>query len=381
MVVDEGDPYSALLINKSINRLKARGIFGKIEQKITEGSSPDLKVLEITVEEQATGELAAGAGVGTDGTSLMFSISENNWLGRGILFGASANLTEETISGAISVNNPNYNQSGNSVFSTLDVSSSDKTLSSGYESSKTGFTLGTEFEQYEDIFLSPSLSAAYERIDVQSTASSAMKKMDGTFSNVDFAYGITVDKRNQAFKPTDGYRTKFVQSLPLIMDSSALLNGFDVSAYHSFSEDVIGAAKFYARSIHGLNDEDVRVTSRLYIPQRRLRGFKTSRVGPKDGDDWIGGNYITALGFEAQMPNLLPESSRTDISLFLDTGNVWSVDYSDSIDDTNKIRSSVGIAANVFTVVGPLSFILAQDLTKSNTDETESFNFRIGTSF
>jgi hypothetical protein len=45
------------------------------------------------------------------------------------------------------------------------------------------------------------------------------------------------------------------------MDSSALLNGIDVSAYHSFSEDVIGAAKFYARTIHGLDDEDVRVTS------------------------------------------------------------------------------------------------------------------------
>ena len=90
MVVDEGDPYSVLLVNKSINKLKARGIFGKVEKKITEGSSPDLKVLEITVEEKATGELAAGAGVGTDGTSFMAAVSENNWLGRGIQFGASS---------------------------------------------------------------------------------------------------------------------------------------------------------------------------------------------------------------------------------------------------------------------------------------------------
>ena len=30
MIVDEGDPYSALLINKSINKLKARKIFGKV---------------------------------------------------------------------------------------------------------------------------------------------------------------------------------------------------------------------------------------------------------------------------------------------------------------------------------------------------------------
>ena len=65
----------------------------------------------------------------------------------------------------------------------------------------------------------------------------------------------------------------------------------------------------------------------------------------------------------------------------MDTGNVWSVDYSDSVNDTNKIRSSVGIGANVWTTVGPLSFTLAQDLTKSTNDDTETFNFRLGTSF
>ena len=381
MIVDEGDPYSALLINKSINRLKARGIFGKVEKKITEGSSPNLKVLEISVEEQATGELAAGAGVGTDGTSFMFSIRENNWLGRGIEFSSTLDLTEETVSGTIFVSNPNYNYSGNSVFSSLNISSSDKTVSSGYESSKTGFALGTEFEQYENIFISPSISAAYERIDVQSAASSAMKKMDGTFTNLDLSYGITADKRNQVFQPTEGYRTRFSQSLPLIMDSSSLLNGLDISAYHAFSDDVIGAVRFHARSIHGLDDEDVRITSRLYLPTRRLRGFKTSRVGPKDGNDWVGGNYTTALGFEAQLPNFFPEATRTDFSVFLDTGNVWSVDYSDTLEDTNKIRSSIGVAANVFTAIGPLSFTYAQDLTKAGTDETEAFNFRIGTSF
>ena len=125
----------------------------------------------------------------------------------------------------------------------------------------------------------------------------------------------------------------------------------------------------------------MRVTSRLYIPSNKLRGFQAGKVGPKDGDDWIGGNYVTALGLEAQLPNLLPESTRTDISAFFDSGNVWAVDYSDTLDDTNKIRSSIGIAANVFTVVGPLSFIIAQDLTKASSDGTQAFNFRIGTSF
>tara|TARA_B100001123_G_scaffold447732_1_gene606203 strand:- start:985 stop:3231 length:2247 start_codon:yes stop_codon:yes gene_type:complete len=381
LLVDEGDPYSALLINKSVNKLKARGIFGNVESKIVEGSLPDLKVLQITVEEKATGEISAGAGVGTDGTAFMVAVTENNWLGRGISLQSSLDLTEETISGSIAVSNPNYNYSGNSVSAGLNVSSSDKSVNSGYKSQQTGFNIGTAFEQYDKVYLSPKISVSYEEISAESTASDQLKKMEGNFTNVDFNYGITYDKRNQVYRPTDGYRTKWIQSIPIVRDSSSILNGFDMSSYYAVSEDVIGALKFHARSIHGLDDEDVRLTNRLFLPSNRLRGFNTKRIGPKDGDDWIGGNYTTALGIEAQLPNLLPESSRTDISVFLDTGNVWAVDYSSSIDETNKIRAAVGISANVFTTIGPLSFTLAQDLSKATNDDTELFNFRLGTSF
>tara|TARA_B100001123_G_scaffold300162_1_gene334906 strand:- start:2838 stop:3770 length:933 start_codon:yes stop_codon:yes gene_type:complete len=310
----------------------------------------------------------------------MFSVSENNWLGRGIKLQSALDLTEETISGNISVNNPNFNQSNNSVFTSLQVSSADRTESSGYKSANTGVSLGTEFEQYQNIFLSPSLHVSHETIDVQSSASSAIKKMDGTYSNIDLQYGILTDRRNQVFQPTDGYLTKWEQRLPIVQDSSAIMNGFSASGYHAISDDIIGAIKFYGRSIHGL-DDDVRLTRRLFIPAKRLRGFNTRRVGPKDGEDWVGGNFATALGVEAQLPNLLPESTRTDVSVFVDTGNVWSVDYSDSIDDTNQIRSSIGVSANMFTTVGPLSFTLAKDLSKSINDDTQLFNFRLGTSF
>ena len=380
MALDEGDPYSALLVNKSINKLKARGIFGAIEKKITEGSSPDLKVLEISVEEKATGEIMAGVGVGTDGTSFQFAVSENNWLGKGVKLNTSISVTQETISGSLSLRDPNYKSSGNSVFGGIDVASTDMTASTGYESKKTGFSLGTRFEQYEDIFFAPSISGSYERIEAQSDASSAIKKMDGTFNNIDFTYAISMDKRNQVFQPTAGYKSKFTQTLPLIQDSSSIMNGFNITGYRGFTDDIIGTIKFHARTLHGV-DDDVRLTSRLFLPASKLRGFNTKKVGPKDGADWIGGNYATALGFEAQLPNLLPESTRTDFSVFLDTGNVWAVDYDNSLDESKKIRSSVGIAANVFTTIGPLSFVVAQDLTKASSDVAESFNFRLGTSF
>ena len=379
LIVDEGDPFSTLLVNKSINEIKARNIFGKVEHEVFPGSSDDLKVLEISVEEKATGELMAGAGIGTEGTSFQFSITENNWLGRGVQLQSALNVSEHKISGNILLNNPNYNYSGNAVKTALDISSTDRSNTSGFQSSRTGFELGTGFEQYENVFISPEISIALEDIEVDEDATAAVKKMEGNFFNADLTYAISLDKRNQRFRPTQGYKTTFRQSLPLIQDSSSILNGIDVSAYHGFSEDLIGSLKIYARTINGI-DSDVRLTNRLFIPRNRLRGFNTYKVGPKDGEDYIGGNYITAVNAEAQLPNLLPESYRTDFSLFLDTANVWGVDYT-TVDETDKIRSSIGVSANVYTTIGPLTFTFAESISKSSNDETETFNFRIGTSF
>ena len=186
LIVDEGDPFSTLLVNKSINEIKARNIFGKVEHKILPGSSNDLKVLEIEVEEKATGEIMAGAGIGTDGTSFQFSVTENNWLGRGIKLEGALFASQDKVSGNIYIDNPNYNYSGNSVSAGLDVSSTDRSSTTGFKSSKTGFNLGTGFEQYENFYILPEIKIIYEDIEVDSSASSAIKKMDGTFFNSDF---------------------------------------------------------------------------------------------------------------------------------------------------------------------------------------------------
>jgi len=380
LLVDEGDPFSELLVNKSLNKIRGRNIFGKVEQKTLPGSTDDLKILEINVEEKATGEIMAGAGVGTEGTSFMFSVRENNWLGKGVHLTSALSISEERVSGNIAVTDPNYNFSGNSVSTSLNVSATDRTAATGFKSSKTGFSLGTSFEQYENIYISPALGIDYEDIEAESTASDNIKKMDGTYITSDFTYGITLDKRNQSFQPTEGYSTSFFQSLPLIQDSSSIINTFNANTWHEISENVIGSLKFQAKTVHGI-DDNVRLTNRLFVSGRKLRGFVRGKVGPKDGADWIGGNYVTGLSVEAQLPNLLPEAYKTDFSLYLDTANIWGVDYSDSIDDSNKIRSSVGVAANVFTAIGPLSWTLSQSLTKASSDVTETFNFNIGTSF
>jgi len=380
LLVDEGDPFSELLVNKSINKIKGRNIFGNVNRKTLPGSTDDLKILEITVEEKATGEIMAGAGVGTEGTNFMFSIRENNWLGKGVHLTTAFSISEQRITGNIAVTDPNYNFSGNAVSTSLNISATDRTGTTGYKSSKTGFSFGTSFEQYEDVYISPSLSINHEDIEAESTASASIKKMEGSYFNSDFTYGISLDKRNQTFQTTDGYSASFYQSLPLVQDSSSISNSFNANKWHEYSENVIGSLKFTARSVHGI-DDDVRLTNRLFIPTNKLRGFVNGKIGPKDGNDWIGGNYIIGLSGEAQLPNLLPESYKTDFSVYLDTANIWGIDYSNTLNDSSKLRSSIGVAANVFTPVGPLSFTFSQNLTKASSDVTETFNFQLGTSF
>ena len=100
-----------------------------------------------------------------------------------------------------------------------------------------------------------------------------------------------------------------------------------------------------------------------------------------DGNDHIGGNYAAAINLETNLPNLLPESTNTDVNLFLDFGNIWGVDYDSSLDDSNKIRSSTGIMASWMSPIGPMTFTLSQNISKASTDETQSFNFQLGTTF
>ena len=91
----------------------------------------------------------AGAGVGTDGTTFMFTVNENNWLGRGINLESNFNISDERIKGSLAVTNPNFNFTGNAVSAAVDVSNTDRTETSGYKSSNASTSLGTKFEQYE----------------------------------------------------------------------------------------------------------------------------------------------------------------------------------------------------------------------------------------
>lgn len=380
LLIDEGDPYTKLAMEKSISEIKARNIFKNVKYNEIEGSSSDLKKIEIIVEEQPTGEITAGAGIGTSGGTFAIGIKENNWLGEGKAVGVDLEVSSESVLGVLSYEDPNYNFLGNSIYYAISSEENDKP-NQGYENSIQRFSINTSFEQFKDIRTTLGLTTSYDDLKTDGSASDSLKKQSGTFSELGGTYAFTYDKRNRAFMPTSGSIISFGQDLPIYSDRAALNSFFSSSKYSSISEDVIGAAKLYLSAINGIDDEDVMLSKRKSVSTKRLRGFERGKVGPVDGSDHIGGNYVTVLNLEANLPNFLPDKSNADVSFFLDFGNVWGVDYDDSIDESNKIRSSTGIAANWLSPIGPIVFTLSQNLSKAATDKTESFNFNLGTTF
>ena len=380
LIIDEGDPLTKLNLEKSIAEIKERRIFKDVDYTITDGSSSNAKVIDIQVEEQATGEISAGAGIGTSGGTVAFSIKENNWLGEGKNVNFEIELSDESVAGDLTFSDPNYDYLGNSFYYALSSEKNDKP-DQGYENSIIAGSIGTSFEQYKDFDLSLGLALSLDDLQTENNASSSLKKQAGTFSEFSANYGFTYDKRNRVFMPTSGSIVSFGQSLPVYADKKFIGNTFTASTYKSFSEDIVGAGKIYISTVNGVGNDDVRLSKRKGLSTRRLRGFEKNKVGPVDGSDHIGGNYAAALNLETNLPNVFPENSNADLGVFLDFGNVWGVDYDDTLDDSNKIRSSTGIAVNYMSPIGPLSFVLSQDLSKADTDKTESFSFNLGTTF
>ena len=65
----------------------------------------------------------------------------------------------------------------------------------------------------------------------------------------------------------------------------------------------------------------------------------------------------------------------------MDAANIWGVDYSSSIDDGSEVRSSIGLAIDYLSPIGPLNFSLTETISKGKNDITESFRFSLGTTF
>ena len=383
LVVDEGDPFNELLNAKSINQIKNSNLFGKVEFDVIENKDDNQKDINITVEEKPTGEISAGAGVGSSGSTVTFSVKENNFNGKGLKVNSSITFEPNSVAGGINFSIPNYNYSDKSLNGDISRTDSDNLKDFGYKNSLNNLSVGTSFEQRQDLYFTPSMAFRYETIETDNSASAEIKKQKGNYYDLIFDYSIYYDKRNQKFKPTDGYSSSFSQGIPLVSNNYTFKNTYSFNKYKELSDEMVGSIKFYVKSINSLSkNKNVRISERLKIPGNRLRGFEPGKVGPTNNETYLGGNYVSALNIGTTLPTFLPELQILDFSLFIDAANLWGIDYNDTINKSNNtIRSSTGLAIDFITPIGPLNFVFAEPITKASSDKTEFFRFNLGTTF
>ena len=111
------------------------------------------------------------------------------------------------------------------------------------------------------------------------------------YLNLKFDY----DKRNQKYQTTSGFFSNYDVSLPILSDTNTLTNNYNYKIFKELYENNVSTFAFSLRGASSLSGDDIKLSERLYIPGRKLRGFESGKIGPKDGSDYIGGNYVSTI--------------------------------------------------------------------------------------
>jgi outer membrane protein insertion porin family len=382
LTISEGDQFNSSKIKKSVDNIKSKQLFVKVDYKIEDSDKKNLKDLNLFVKEQATGSISAGVGYGTNGGLFEASINERNFLGQGINLNFTGRLSSDVIRGELSYLDPNYKNSNKELATSL-FSEVDDYKNSGYQNKRAGTRFATKYEIYEDIFFRPNLGVQFDKLEVTGSASSLLRSRQGDFVTTSLGYNFLYDQRDSKFSPTSGSIIYFDQNIATFFsDIPTVQTGIGATFYKElFSEKFIGSAKARLANVVAFNDKDVKLSDRIFVSSSDLRGFEQRGVGPVDSGDHIGGNNLATLSLKSTFPNPIPENLRATTFLFLDMGNVWGADYSSSISDSSKLRTSTGVALDFMSPIGPLSFTYSIPISKASTDKEQNFLFNIGSSF
>jgi outer membrane protein insertion porin family len=382
LIISEGDQLNSSKVKKSIDNVKSKQLFSKVDYKIEDSDKKNFKDLNLFVKEQPTGSISAGLGYGTNGGLFEASINERNFLGQGINLNFTGRLSSDVVRGELSYLDPNYINSNKELAASI-FSEVDDYKNSGYQNKRAGTRFATKYEVYEDIFFRPNLGVQFDKLEVTGDASSLLRSRQGDFITTSFGYNFLYDQRDSKFNPTSGSIIYFDQNIATFFsDIPTIQTGVGVTLYKElFSDKFIGSAKGRLANVTAFNDKDVKLSDRIFASSNDLRGFEQRGVGPVDSGDHIGGNNLATLSLKSTFPNPIPENLRATTFLFLDMGNVWGADYSSSISDSSKLRTSTGIALDLMSPIGPLSFTYSIPLSKASTDKEQNFLFNIGSSF
>jgi len=394
----EASVSSAAAIEKGKINLQRLGFFSlvRVSTRPVPDQADQVDVV-YEVKEQASGSLSASLGFSQgEGVLLGAAVSQKNFLGSGNALSFSLQSSSSTKEARFSFTDPYYTIDGVSrgIDLYLKQTDFDEEGTADYTTDDTGLGLTFGYPISDESRVSTNFAIQNVNLKTAATVPSyigdflvsegfARTARDADFVEYKVGAAYSYDTLNKAFLPTAGtrHRVSFDLSIP----------GSDLEYYTTSylgetyipvldKEDV--SLKFKTRLGYG---EGFGGSSGLPFLKnffaggiRSVRGYTYNSLGPVDTNgEQIGGNVLITGTAALQFP--MPGVKETDqarLSLFTDAGQV----YADNV-ELGDLRYSAGLALAWMTPIGPLSFTYASALNSESTDETEGFQFSIGSTF
>ena len=391
--ISEGDAFNPALIRKSEEKLRALGFFKNLSVSVLPGSSSDKAVVTVDVEEAPTGSLNFGAGYSTD-TELSgtISLSERNFLGKGqrLLFEVLTSESNKSIKfGFTEPALLNRDLSASIDLTYLDLEPRQSSFTSNESSIRTGFG----FKLGNDTRLITSLKILEEKILVPISSNSLILKEDqGKISKSELSFDYLIDGRDSIIKPKNGFLLRSDITISGLGSRNSYIKGSARGKiYNSFFDDLITVTGELEGGFMQMQNGFSRTVDRFSLGGRSLRGFQYGQIGPREGDEPLGGENYAVSRIEANFPIGLPKELGFYGGIFAEAGSLWGLNYdkekieidaNDLKSVDSQIRSSVGFTLYWSTPIGPLQFNWAKPQQYlSGVDKTENFSFNIASQF
>ena len=383
VILAEGDPYNKYSVDYSKDSIRALNYFKQVEINQVRTDFPDKINLEVNVEEKNTGEASIGAGYSSaNAASLNLGLRENNFLGKGQKVKFDTSFSNTRTAYDISITEPYFNNKPLSLTTNLYSNFTDPS-NVNYETEDLGFGLSSSFPLSTDRYLELRYSLFTSKIKADSNATTYENALAGTDTVSSLGYTLAFDRRNSRYKPSNGFNFKLNQDLAGLGGTSYYYkNSFEFNYYKRLSNRLIGAYKLHGGNINGYNDKYSPLSSNFKLGGKKLRGFKSGKVGPKLGNSYTGGQYFYLTSFETNI-DLNIDAFDITTTAFIDVGSVWGLENPayGSIDDKHEARSSIGINVNWDSAIGPINIIYANIIKSNKNDTSDNLYFDIGYNF
>ncbi len=402
MMLTEGDAFNRTLLERSRNNLRGLGFFKDVTVEEGRGSAPDRSVVNVTVEEQPTGELSVGAGFSSvDSFVVNLGVTERNFRGRGQ--NVVARVEWGSLRQQIDFRFTEPKFLGRDLRAGFDAFHSRYDLSeySSYDYRSTGGGVRLSYPLNAYTLFSARYFLKSDEIIVPrgfcggaSGGTNALCDQVGSFLNSSAGYTLFVDRRNDPIRPTRGWTGRLIQDFAgLGGDVNYVKTEAEMSAYWGITPNWVVSTSASTGYVSGWGGDPIRINDRFFKGGNSFRGFETAGIGPRDilTTDALGGNFYVIGTVELTVPNGLPEEYGIRTSLFTDVGTVGVLDDRYTVDangnpnarivDDLALRASAGLSIHWRSPMGPIRFDLSKILGREDYDKTETFRFSTSTQF